>query len=68
MWKPYIKNGVFESRKLETPHVIDTIWLLPLFDQNLIATKPGVQRIAGMKVFDTREKKAYDYPLSDLEV
>ncbi|KAG7019625.1 Trafficking protein particle complex subunit 13, partial [Cucurbita argyrosperma subsp. argyrosperma] len=38
------------------------------FHLNLIATKPGVQRIAGIKVFDTREKKSYDHPLPDLEV
>ncbi|KAL0535070.1 hypothetical protein IC582_029384 [Cucumis melo] len=38
------------------------------FHLNLIATKPGVQRIAGIKVFDTKEKKAYDHPLPDLEI
>jgi hypothetical protein len=35
--------------------------------QNLIATKPGIQRITGITVFDTREMKSYD-PLPDLEV
>ncbi|KAG6573256.1 Trafficking protein particle complex subunit 13, partial [Cucurbita argyrosperma subsp. sororia] len=38
------------------------------FHLNLIATKPGVQRIAGIKVLDTTEKKAYDHPLADLEI
>lgn len=38
------------------------------FHLNLIATKPGVQRIADIKVFDTREKKAYDHPLPDIEI
>uniref|UniRef100_A0A2N9J1W4 Trafficking protein particle complex subunit 13 n=1 Tax=Fagus sylvatica TaxID=28930 RepID=A0A2N9J1W4_FAGSY len=37
------------------------------FHLNLIATKLGVQRITGITVFDTREKKSYD-PLPDLEV
>jgi hypothetical protein len=40
---------------------------LPFLMQNLIATKLGVQRITGITVFDTREKKSYD-PLPDLEV
>lgn len=35
--------------------------------QNLIATKPGIQRISGITVFDTREMKSYE-PLPDLEV
>lgn len=35
--------------------------------QNLIATKPGIQRITGITVFDTREMKSYE-PLPDLEV
>jgi len=35
--------------------------------QNLIATKPGIQRISGVTVFDTREMKSYE-PLPDLEV
>ncbi|GMY37324.1 trafficking protein particle complex subunit 13 [Fagus crenata] len=37
------------------------------FHLNLIATKLGVQRITGITVFDTREKKSYD-PLPDLEI
>lgn len=35
--------------------------------QNLIATKLGVQRISGITVSDTREKKSYD-PVPDMEV
>ena len=35
--------------------------------QNLIATKPGIQRITGVTVFDMREMKSYD-PLPDVEV
>jgi len=35
--------------------------------QNLIATKPGIQKITGITVFDTRGMKSYD-PLPDLEV
>ncbi|KAL6991040.1 hypothetical protein U1Q18_009163 [Sarracenia purpurea var. burkii] len=34
---------------------------------NLIATKLGVQKITGVTVFDTREKRTYD-SLSDLEI
>lgn len=41
--------------------------MLPLLMQNLIATKLGVQKLTGITVFDTREKKSYD-PLPDLEV
>ncbi|XP_041026047.1 trafficking protein particle complex subunit 13 [Juglans microcarpa x Juglans regia] len=37
------------------------------FHLNLIATKLGVQRITGITVFDTREKRSYD-PLPDLEI
>ncbi|GLT30348.1 hypothetical protein SLA2020_051520, partial [Shorea laevis] len=37
------------------------------FHLNLIATKLGVQRITGITVFDTREKRNYD-PLPDLEI
>ncbi|GLT82941.1 hypothetical protein SLE2022_012600 [Rubroshorea leprosula] len=37
------------------------------FHLNLIATKLGVQRIMGITVFDTREKRNYD-PLPDLEI
>lgn len=35
--------------------------------QDLIATKLGIQRITGITVFDTREKKSYN-PSPDLEV
>lgn len=37
------------------------------FQLNLIATKPGIQRITGITVFDTREMKSYE-PLPDLEI
>ncbi|XWS12672.1 hypothetical protein CRYUN_Cryun37aG0110400 [Craigia yunnanensis] len=37
------------------------------FHLNLIATKLGVQRISGITVSDTREKKTFD-PLPDVEV
>ncbi|GLT75091.1 hypothetical protein SLA2020_468410 [Shorea laevis] len=37
------------------------------FHLNLIATKLGVQRITGITVFETREKRTYD-PLPDLEI
>ncbi|KAK7252166.1 hypothetical protein RIF29_35930 [Crotalaria pallida] len=37
------------------------------FHLNLIATKPGIQRIMGITVFDTREMKSYE-PLPDLEI
>ncbi|XP_028775555.1 trafficking protein particle complex subunit 13 [Neltuma alba] len=37
------------------------------FPLNLIATKPGIQRITGITVFDTREKKSYE-PLPDVEI
>ncbi|XP_054799959.1 uncharacterized protein LOC129304361 isoform X1 [Prosopis cineraria] len=37
------------------------------FTLNLIATKPGIQRITGITVFDTREKKSYE-PLPDVEI
>ncbi|KAK7362862.1 hypothetical protein VNO77_04986 [Canavalia gladiata] len=37
------------------------------FHLNLIATKPGIQRISGITVFDTREMKAYE-PLPDIEI
>ncbi|GLT30350.1 hypothetical protein SLA2020_051540 [Shorea laevis] len=37
------------------------------FHLNLIATKLGVQRITGITVFDTREKRNYDL-LPDLEI
>ncbi|KAH7545973.1 hypothetical protein FEM48_Zijuj01G0150900 [Ziziphus jujuba var. spinosa] len=37
------------------------------FTLNLIATKLGVQKITGITVFNTTEKKSYD-PLPDLEV
>ncbi|KAA8515278.1 hypothetical protein F0562_018492 [Nyssa sinensis] len=37
------------------------------FQLNLIATKLGVQKITGITVFDTREKKTYE-PLPDLEI
>lgn len=37
------------------------------FQMNLIAMKLGVQRIAGITVFDTKEKRTYD-SLSDLEI
>jgi hypothetical protein len=35
--------------------------------QNLIATKLGIQRITGITVFDTSEKRSYE-PLPDFEV
>ncbi|AES64579.1 hypothetical protein MTR_2g027310 [Medicago truncatula] len=35
--------------------------------QNLIATKPGIQKITGITVFATRGMKSYE-PLPDLEV
>lgn len=34
---------------------------------NLIATKPGIQKITGITVFDTRGMKSYE-PLPDLEI
>ncbi|XP_059438556.1 uncharacterized protein LOC132171290 isoform X1 [Corylus avellana] len=37
------------------------------FHLNLIATKLGVQRITGITVFDTREKRSYE-PFTDLEI
>ncbi|XP_043689514.1 probable trafficking protein particle complex subunit 13 homolog isoform X2 [Telopea speciosissima] len=37
------------------------------FKLNLIATRLGVQKITGITVFDTREKKTYN-PLLDLEI
>ncbi|KAK2967213.1 hypothetical protein RJ640_030130 [Escallonia rubra] len=37
------------------------------FQLNLIATKLGVQKISGITVFDTKEKKIHD-PLPDLEI
>lgn len=37
------------------------------FQLNLIATKLGVQKVTGITVFDTREKRTYD-SLSDLEI
>ncbi|KAJ7968536.1 trafficking protein particle complex subunit 13 [Quillaja saponaria] len=37
------------------------------FHLNLIATKLGIQRITGITVFDTVEKKSYE-PLPDLEI
>ncbi|XP_015890235.3 uncharacterized protein LOC107424855 isoform X2 [Ziziphus jujuba] len=37
------------------------------FTLNLIATKLGVQKITGITVFNTTEKKSYD-PLPDLEI
>ncbi|XP_057950354.1 uncharacterized protein LOC131145225 isoform X2 [Malania oleifera] len=37
------------------------------FRLNLIAIKPGVQKITGITLFDTRERKSYD-PLPDLEI
>ncbi|GMN50833.1 hypothetical protein TIFTF001_019988 [Ficus carica] len=37
------------------------------FTLNLIATKLGVQKITGVMLFDTREKKSYG-PLQDLEI
>ncbi|KAF8411168.1 hypothetical protein HHK36_003711 [Tetracentron sinense] len=37
------------------------------FNLNLIATRLGVQKITGIMVFDTREKKTYE-PLPDLEI
>ncbi|XVE51314.1 hypothetical protein DITRI_Ditri02bG0030000 [Diplodiscus trichospermus] len=37
------------------------------FHLNLIATKLGVQRISGIIVSDTREKKSYD-PMPDVEI
>ncbi|KAI4299365.1 hypothetical protein L6164_032832 [Bauhinia variegata] len=37
------------------------------FNLNLIATKPGIQRVTGITVFDTRDKKAYE-PLSAIEI
>ncbi|XP_030972008.1 trafficking protein particle complex subunit 13 [Quercus lobata] len=37
------------------------------FHLDLIATKLGIQRITGITVFDTREKKSYN-PLPDLEI
>lgn len=37
------------------------------FQLNLIATKPGVQKIAGITVYDTREKKTFG-PLPDVEI
>ena len=40
---------------------------MPLLVQNLIATKLGVQKITGIIVFDTSEKKTYD-PMLNLEV
>lgn len=40
---------------------------VPLLVQNLIATKLGVQKITGIIVFDTSEKKTYD-PMLNLEV
>ncbi|KAF6141451.1 hypothetical protein GIB67_021267 [Kingdonia uniflora] len=40
---------------------------LSMLVQNLIATSLGVQKIAGITVFDTREKKTYE-PLADLEI
>ncbi len=36
-------------------------------DQNLIATRLGVQKINGITVFDTREKRSYE-PVLDFEV
>lgn len=35
--------------------------------QNVVATKLGVQRISGLIVFDTKEKKTFE-PLADVEV
>ncbi|XP_059659214.1 uncharacterized protein LOC132306009 [Cornus florida] len=37
------------------------------FQMNLIATEVGVQKITGITVFDTREKKTHE-PLPDLEI
>ncbi|CAL0313927.1 unnamed protein product [Lupinus luteus] len=37
------------------------------FHLNLIATKPGIQRITGITVYDTKEMKSYE-PLPDLEI
>ncbi|KAE8733241.1 splicing factor U2af large subunit B-like [Hibiscus syriacus] len=37
------------------------------FYLNIIATKLGVQRISGVVVFDTIEKKTFD-PLVDVEI
>ncbi|KAI7999493.1 Trafficking protein particle complex subunit 13 [Camellia lanceoleosa] len=37
------------------------------FQLNLIATKLGVQKVTGITVFDTREKRTYE-SLSDLEI
>ncbi|XP_057417297.1 uncharacterized protein LOC130711618 [Lotus japonicus] len=37
------------------------------FHLNLVATKPGIQRITGITVFDTKEMKSYE-PLPDLEI
>ncbi|KAG5516884.1 hypothetical protein RHGRI_037572 [Rhododendron griersonianum] len=38
-----------------------------IFQLNLIATRLGVQKITGITVFDTTEKRTYD-SLSDLEI
>ncbi|KAG4178161.1 hypothetical protein ERO13_A10G024350v2 [Gossypium hirsutum] len=37
------------------------------FHLNVVATKLGVQRISGLIVFDTKEKKTFE-PLADVEV
>lgn len=51
---------VFSSREGSPPSIF-------LLVQNLIATKLGVQRITGIRVFDYTESKTYD-PLPDTEV
>lgn len=54
-------------RNIRRHHCYYILLTILLLTQNLVATKPGIQRITGITVFDTREKKSYE-PMPDLEV
>ncbi|KAH7837165.1 hypothetical protein Vadar_010436 [Vaccinium darrowii] len=70
----WISQGDLPDEKVVMVNGIQTVALPQVeaysstnFQLNLIATKLGVQKITGITVFDTTEKRTYD-SLSDLEI
>ncbi|KAI8525495.1 hypothetical protein RHMOL_Rhmol13G0234400 [Rhododendron molle] len=70
----WISQGDLADEKVVMVNGIQTLALpqveaysSTIFQLNLIATRLGVQKITGITVFDTTEKRTYD-SLSDLEV
>ncbi|PKA60150.1 hypothetical protein AXF42_Ash009834 [Apostasia shenzhenica] len=69
-----ISQGSSSLPKVVMVNGIQKLELAPLealnsteFSLNMIATRLGVQKISGITIYDTREKRAYD-PLPDVEI